>query len=55
MYGVKLWATASKSNIAIIEKDQTKILRSNLNASWYVTNFTICNNLIIRDPYKPNS
>lgn len=37
-YGLKLWGCASKSNIAIIQRCQSKILRALVDAPWYVTN-----------------
>jgi hypothetical protein len=35
-YGIELCGCASKSNIAIIQRDQSKILRSITNAPWCV-------------------
>ena len=35
-YGIQLWGTASNSNIEILQRFQSKMLRSLLNASWYV-------------------
>ena len=40
-YGIQLWGTASNSNIEILQRFQSKTLRSLLNAPWYVTNETI--------------
>lgn len=40
-YGLELWGCASKSNIAIIQRCQSKILRQIANAPWYVTNHTL--------------
>jgi hypothetical protein len=37
-YGIKLWGCASKSNIAVIQRCQSKILRAIVDAPWYVTN-----------------
>ena len=37
-YGIELWGCASKSNVAIIQRSQSKILRTTANAPWYVTN-----------------
>jgi hypothetical protein len=37
-YGTVLWGCASKSNIAIIQRYQSKILRTITNAPCYVTN-----------------
>ena len=46
-YGIQLWGTANNSNIEILQRFQSKTLRSLLNASWYVTNETIHRNLKI--------
>jgi len=40
-YGLELWGCATKSNIAIIERFQSKLLRAIVNAPWYVTNAMI--------------
>jgi hypothetical protein len=40
-YGIDLWGCASKSNIAIIQRYQSKILRAITNAPCYVTNHTV--------------
>ena len=37
-YGIELWGCASKSNIAIMQRYQSKILWTIANAPWYVTN-----------------
>ena len=37
-YGIQLWGTASKSNIAIFERFQSKTLRMISNAPWFITN-----------------
>lgn len=44
-YGIQLWGTASYSNIDIIQKYQSKILRQITNAPWFVRNSTIHNDL----------
>ena len=46
-YGIQLWGTASNSNIAILQRFQSKTLRSLLNAPWYVINETIHRDLKI--------
>ena len=46
-YGIQLWGTASKSNIEIFQRFQSKTLRSLINAPWYVTNETIQRDLKI--------
>jgi hypothetical protein len=40
-YGIELWGCASKSNIVIMQRSQSKILRAMPNAPWYVTNHTL--------------
>jgi hypothetical protein len=40
-YGIELWGCAVASNIAVIERYQSKLLRSITNAPWYVTNQTL--------------
>jgi len=40
-YGIELWGCASKSNIVIMYRPQSKILRVIANARWYVTNHTL--------------
>jgi hypothetical protein len=44
-YGLELWGCASKSNIAITQQCQSKILRAIVDAPWYVTNAIIHNDL----------
>ena len=46
-YGIQLWGTASNSNIEILQRFQSKTLRSLLNAPWYVTNESIHGDLKI--------
>ena len=48
-YGIELWGCASKSNKAIMQRAQSKILRTIKNAPWYVTNHTLHTDLNI--PY----
>jgi hypothetical protein len=48
-YGIELWGCASKSNTAIMQTAQSKILRTASNAPWYVTNYTLHTDLKI--PY----
>jgi hypothetical protein len=40
-YGIELWGCASKSNIVIMQRSQSKILRAITNAPRYVTNNTL--------------
>jgi hypothetical protein len=46
-YGIELWGCASKSNIAVIQRCQSKLLRSITNAPRYVSNQTLHSNLHI--------
>ena len=36
-YGIELWGCACKSNIAVIQRCRSKILRATVHAPWYVT------------------
>lgn len=40
-YGIQLWGTSSDSNIEIIQRFQSKVIRSILQAPWYVSNNTL--------------
>jgi hypothetical protein len=40
-YGMELWGCASKSNITIIQRSQSKILRMIADAPCYVSNATL--------------
>jgi hypothetical protein len=40
-YGLELWGCASKSNLTIKQRTQSKIIRMIANAPWYVTNDTL--------------
>jgi hypothetical protein len=40
-YGIQLWGTASTSNIDILERFQSKVLRIFVDAPWYVLNSLI--------------
>ena len=44
-YGIQLWGTAADSNIEIIQRFQSKVLRCITNAPWYVSNEIIKNDL----------
>jgi len=48
-YGIELWGCATKSNIAIIQPYQSKLLRTMTNAPCYVSNHTLHTDL--RIPY----
>ncbi|CAB0041818.1 unnamed protein product [Trichogramma brassicae] len=40
-YGIQLWGAAAKSNIDILERFQSKVLRSMVDAPWFVPNEVI--------------
>jgi hypothetical protein len=40
-YGIQLWGTTSNSNIEILERFQSKVLRLIVNAPWYLPNSVI--------------
>jgi len=44
-YGIQLWGTASNSNIDILERIQSKVLRIITDAPWYVPNAVIKHDL----------
>jgi hypothetical protein len=44
-YGIQLWGTTSNSNIEILERFQSKVLRLIVDAPWYVSNSVIRNDL----------
>ena len=44
-YGIQLWGCAKPSHTQIIQRLQSKILRSITNAPWYVSNSTLHNDL----------
>jgi hypothetical protein len=37
-YGIQLWGTASTSNLEILERFQSKVLRTITDAPWYMPN-----------------
>lgn len=37
-YGIQLWGCSKKTNVQIIQKTQNKILRTIVNAPWYIRN-----------------
>ena len=37
-YGMQIWGSASNSNVDILQRFQSKTLRTIANAPWYVTN-----------------
>jgi hypothetical protein len=48
-YGIQLWGCPSKSNIALIQRAQSKILRTIANASCYVSSHTV--HIDLKTPY----
>lgn len=40
-YGIQLWGVASNSNIEILQRFQSKVLRCIVDAPWFVPNFVI--------------
>jgi len=48
-YGIELWGGTNKSNIATMQRCQSKLLRTITNAPWYVSNHTLHTDLHI--PY----
>jgi hypothetical protein len=46
-YGIQLWGCTKPSNTKIIQRLQSKFLSSVTRAPWYVSNFTIHNDLQI--------
>jgi hypothetical protein len=46
-YGIQLWGCGKPSHTQIIQRLQSKILRSITNALWYVSSFTLHNDLHI--------
>lgn len=47
-YGIQLWGTAAQSNIDILQRFQSKVLRSIVNAPWYITNAQLHRELNIK-------
>ena len=48
-YGIELWGCATRSNIAVMQRYQSKLLRSMTNAPWYVSNHIL--HFDLRIPY----
>jgi hypothetical protein len=46
-YGIQLWSTTSNSNIEILERFQSKVLRLTVNVPWYVPKSVILKGLRI--------
>jgi hypothetical protein len=47
-YGIQLWGCTKPSNKKIIQRFQSKFLRLITSAPWYVSNFTLYNDLQIQ-------
>jgi hypothetical protein len=57
-YGAEIWGCTSKSNISIIKKSQSKILRMIANTPWYVPNITLHEDLnvpLVKEVIKQRS
>jgi hypothetical protein len=48
-YGILLWGCLSKSNIDLMQRTQSKIVRLIVNAPWYVSNQTL--HIDLKSPY----
>jgi hypothetical protein len=48
-YGIELWGCSKPSNTKILQTFQSRTLRKLANAPWYISNFTLHNDLSI--PY----
>jgi hypothetical protein len=46
-YGAEIWGCASQTNIAILQRCQSKIIRMITNAPWYVSNATLHEDLLV--------
>jgi hypothetical protein len=46
-YGIPFWGTASQSNIEILQRFQNKVLRTTVNAPWYIPNSVLHADLLI--------
>jgi ribosomal protein S17E len=57
-YGVEIWGCASKSNISIIQRSQSKVLRMIANAPWYFPNIILHEDLnvpLVKEVIKQRS
>jgi hypothetical protein len=57
-YGMEIWGCARKSNISIIQRSQSKILRMIANAPWYILNITLHEDLnvpLVKEVIKQRS
>jgi hypothetical protein len=46
-YGIQLWGCSKPLNTKIIQRLQSKVLRTISNVPWYISNFTLHNDLKI--------
>lgn len=46
-YGIQLWGTTAQSNIAILQRFQSKVLRMIVDVPWYITNDQLHHDLCI--------
>ena len=54
-YGIQLWGTASNTSVDLIQRAQSKILRSMTGAPWYIRNKNIHNDLevpLVKDEFE---
>ena len=57
-YGIQLWGTTSNSNIEILQRYQSKLLRVISNAPWYMPNNQIHRDLniaLVKEEIKNNT
>jgi hypothetical protein len=57
-YGAEIWGCASKSNISIIQRCQSKMLRMIANGPWYAPNITLHEDLnvpLVKEVIKQGS
>jgi hypothetical protein len=57
-YGTEIWGCVSKSNIWIIHRSRSKIIRMIANAPWYVPNITLHEDLkvpLVKEVIKQRS
>jgi len=45
-YGIEQWGCANRSNIAIMQRYQSKLLRTITNAPWYDHDYILITNLM---------
>jgi hypothetical protein len=46
-YGIPLWGTASQSNFENLQSFQDKVIRTKVNAPWYIPNSILLTELLI--------